>query len=64
MTAEKVRNKLASAISEAGSAVNWARHYGVSPAYVSDVLKGHKAPGKKILAALGLVRVIEYQWSK
>lgn len=31
----------------------WAKANGVSASYVNDVLQGHRAPGFKVLAALG-----------
>jgi hypothetical protein len=37
---------------------NWARHHGLSKAYVSEVMTGKKPPREKILAALGLELVI------
>lgn len=36
----------------------WAVDHNVSVAYVSDVLKGHRKPRKKILDALGYERVV------
>jgi hypothetical protein len=44
-----------------GSNVNAARHLGVSPAYVSDVLTGRREPGKGILEPMGLERVVTYR---
>jgi hypothetical protein len=38
----------------------WCRHHGISQAYASQFLNGHKAPGAKILAALGLRSEISY----
>ena len=38
-----------------------ADELGVSPAYLSDVLRGAKEPGKKILEPLGLYRVVTYR---
>jgi transcriptional regulator with XRE-family HTH domain len=35
-----------------------AQSLGISPQYLCDVLKGRAAPGKKILAALGMKRRI------
>lgn len=43
------------------SQAEWARKHGVSPAYVSDVLAGRREPGKLVLDALGLERVITYR---
>lgn len=38
-----------------------AHRLGISPAYLSDVLKGRRAPGKKILDAVGFDKKVEYQ---
>lgn len=39
----------------------WAKKHGLSPAYVSDVINGRREPGKAILEALGLERVVSYR---
>lgn len=39
----------------------WAKKHGLSPAYVSDVINGRRDPGKAILEALGLERVVTYR---
>ena len=44
-----------------GNQSQWAKEHDVSPAYVSDVLAGRRDPGKKILDALGLERVVTYR---
>jgi transcriptional regulator with XRE-family HTH domain len=44
---------------QSGSAV--AKELGVSPAYLSDVMRGKREPGPKILEPLGLVRVVTYR---
>lgn len=44
--------------------IAWAKSHGVSPAYVSDVIAGRREPGKKILKALGLEKVVTYVPSK
>jgi transcriptional regulator with XRE-family HTH domain len=41
------------ACAKAGSQRAWARQHGVSVAYVSDVLRGRRDPGKSILAEIG-----------
>lgn len=46
------------------SQVAWAKANGVSPAYVSDVLAGRREPGKLVLDALGLERVVTYRRKK
>lgn len=42
----------------------WARSRGISPSYVSEVLAGRRDPGKLILDALGLERVVTYRRKK
>lgn len=44
----------------AGGQSAWAEAHAMSPAYVSDVLNGRREPGAKILAALGLRKVVRY----
>lgn len=44
-----------------GSQVALAQEMGVSPTYLGDVIHGRKEPGKKILDALGLKRVVTYE---
>jgi transcriptional regulator with XRE-family HTH domain len=61
MTSEQVRNLMRARIKKVGLAQDWAREIGVSPQYVSDVLRGHREPGQKILDALGLVVVTDYR---
>ncbi len=38
-----------------------AKAFNVSPAYLSDVMVGRRDPGPKILAGLGLERVVRYR---
>lgn len=52
---------LASACAKAGSQLAWADKHDLSPAYISDVLKGRRSPGRAIANALGLERVADYQ---
>lgn len=47
-----------------GNQSAWARSRGISPAYVSDVLAGRRDPGKLILDAIGLERVVTYRRKK
>jgi hypothetical protein len=44
-----------------GSRKAFAQWAGLSPSYVGDVLRGNREPGQKILDALGLKRVVEYE---
>lgn len=37
-----------------GNQAEWATRHGISAAYVSDVLRGRRLPGKKITQAMGL----------
>jgi transcriptional regulator with XRE-family HTH domain len=37
-----------------------ARRYGISAQYLSDVMQGRRAPGEKLLKALGLRKRISY----
>jgi hypothetical protein len=45
----------------AGSMSAWARQKGVSTTYVSEVLRGKKEPGGKLLKAIGYRRVVMYE---
>lgn len=61
MTVEQVRELLFRACEKAGSQRAWASRYGLSPAYVSDVINGGRDPGKGILVALGLTKIVTYE---
>jgi DNA-binding transcriptional regulator YdaS (Cro superfamily) len=61
ITEQQVVSQLRAAASAAGSQRAYAESIGVSEAYLSDVLAGRRAPGPKVLAALGLEAVILYQ---
>jgi transcriptional regulator with XRE-family HTH domain len=39
-----------------------AREIGCSPAYLSDIMRGNRSPGPKILAFLGLSREIRTRY--
>ena len=56
-----VCRRLSEACKEAGGQSAWAALHGVSPTYVSSVLHARIEPGKAILQALGLVRVVVYR---
>jgi hypothetical protein len=45
-----------------GSAARAARHWGVTPSFVSQVLRGVKLPNATMLAECGLKKVIAYRW--
>jgi DNA-binding transcriptional regulator YdaS (Cro superfamily) len=53
--------RLYKACKDQGGQSAWAALHGVSPTYVSSVLHARIEPGKAILQALGLVRVVVYR---
>lgn len=57
LTVDDVRARLSTAIREAGGQKAFAAVAGVSPAYVNDVIRGRRAVGERVLAALDLRRV-------
>lgn len=57
---DDVVGRLRAACKAAGGQARWADLAGCSPQYVGDVLKGRRAPGDAVLAALGLQRRITY----
>lgn len=57
MTTADIRDMLRRACETAGSNKAWAGKHGVSEAYVSDVLNGHRSPGPAICTALGIEQV-------
>jgi len=61
MDQKTVVGLLARACEQAGSQRAWARDHDVTGQYVHDVLKGRRAPGQAIIAALGLRRVVSYE---
>ena len=61
MTEQQLNKRLRLACEELGSQYQWATKFKLSPAYVSDVVRGRRQPGQAILKALGLERVITYR---
>lgn len=61
MDKDQLLKMLARACKRSGSQANWAKAHGVSAAYVSDVLAGRRESGDKVLAALGVERVMVYR---
>lgn len=53
-----MRAVIAAAVKAVGSLREAARRWGVSPAYLSDVLNGRRAPGPSVLEPLGYERVV------
>lgn len=61
LTKQELIERLKATIAALGSQDAFAQQHSISTAYVSDVLRGRRDPGKKILDALGLERVVGYQ---
>jgi hypothetical protein len=47
-------------IDKSGSVAVWARENRISVPYVHDVVRGNRQPGAKILAAMGLEKIVSY----
>lgn len=60
-TIEHIRNRMLMMIAEMGSQRAAALALGISQAHLSDILRGHRNPGPKTLAALGLEEVTGYR---
>jgi len=54
MTKDELRERLREECYRAGSQTAWCKIHRIAPGYVSDVINGRRAPGAKVLAALGL----------
>lgn len=61
MTRKAVQQHLQRLVSDSGDQKSVAEQLGVSTTYLSEVLRGTKLPGPKILKALGLRRVEVYE---
>lgn len=57
-----VRTALQRLIKEEGGQNAAARKIGISHAHLSDLLKGRRAPGPKVLGPLGFRRVVEKRY--
>lgn len=53
--------KLRDVVTRTGSQKDYAQQHGLSEQYLSDVLRGRREPGQKILDALGVERVVGYR---
>ncbi len=60
-TEDAVRVILKGVCHAEGSQYQWATKHKLSPAYVSDVIKGRRLPGPSLLKALKLERVVLYR---
>jgi DNA-binding transcriptional regulator YdaS (Cro superfamily) len=61
LTEQDFIDRLRAAIVAAGSQKAYAEHIGVSESYLSDVLRGNRAPGEKIVTALNLEVITMYR---
>lgn len=64
MTRDELTLRIHAAAKVAGSQRALAKQWDVSPSYVTDLLRGLRDPGPKILEALGIERVITYEEKK
>jgi hypothetical protein len=60
-TEAEARELLNEAIRKAGSQAAFADSHGISRQYLTDVLKGRRDMSGKILEALGLSKIVEFQ---
>lgn len=63
MNLKQLRAYLARKIKEdaGGNETAWAASNGLSQGYVTHVAKGMQTPGPKILSALGIRKVVNYE---
>lgn len=61
LSQQDVVERLRVVIESYGSQTIFADESNISIQYVNDVLRGRKEPGKKILHALGLERIVNYR---
>ena len=61
LDAWSVMDLIAKAIETAGSQEALAIEWGISELYLSDILRGRREPGNKILKNMGLVKVLVYR---
>jgi hypothetical protein len=60
-TKQELVERLRTAIASAGSQEAFAAQHDIAAAYISDVMRGRREPGQKILDALGVERVVTYR---
>lgn len=61
MTERQVRALLRRRCRELGGQPTFAARHRLSQQYVSEVCRGHRAPGKRISAALGLRKIVTWE---
>ena len=64
MSKEEAVSLLRKRVVQRGAQAALAKELGVSQAYISDVLAGHRNPGPTILKSLGLTKVVRYEKEK
>lgn len=57
----EVREQLHAAIAEVGGQQAFAKRHGFSSAYISDVVRNRRDLSDRLLAALGIERVVMYR---
>ena len=60
-TKQEARQILRQAIAQSGSQVRFAQAHGISPQYLNDMVKRNRDISGKILVALGLKKVVEFE---
>lgn len=60
MTENDVRERIKELVSKEGCR-GLAARLGISPAYVSDVTNGRRAPGPPFLKAIGVHKIVSYE---
>jgi hypothetical protein len=58
---EQMRRLLQREVERAGGQVAWAKLNGLHPSTINKVLNEQRLPGRRMLAALRLAKVIAYQ---
>ena len=54
-------SELRKRLDKAGTQTALAKELGISKPYLSDILKGKRDPGPKVLAQLGIRRVVTFE---
>ncbi len=61
LTEQDIIARLRAAVTQAGSQKAFADLHHISEQYLSDVVRGRREPGRKILDVLGVERVVSYR---
>lgn len=61
LNTQDILKRLLAAVEQAGSQKAFALRHGLSEQYVSDVIRGRRELGQKILDALGVERIVSYR---